>query len=137
MDFKTRESIKYWRSCGLDIRPWIYRVYDGNSDCMNVEITPFRVDDNPYEDIAEGYYILNTNYNNNKEDHNDMIKNKKCAAYFEPWKYKIERLNKGDVVFLYQSGVGIVAFGEASGKLCLADYHGNPDYKNEEYYMKL
>ena len=84
MDFKTRESIKYWRSCGLDIRPWIYRVYDGNSDCMNVEITPFRVDDNPYEDIAEGYYILNTNYNNNKEDHNDMIKNKKCAAYFEP-----------------------------------------------------
>lgn len=137
MDFKTRESIKYWRSCGLDIRPWIYRVYDGNDDCMNVEITPFRVDDNPYEDIAEGYYILNTNYNNNEEDHNDMVKNKKCAAYFEPWKYKIERLNKGDVVFLYQSGVGIVAFGEASGKLCLADYHRNPDHKNEEYYMKL
>jgi hypothetical protein len=137
MDFKTRESIKYWRSCGLDIRPWIYRVYAGDADCMNVEITPFRVDDNPYEDIAEGYYILNTNYNNNEEDHIDMLNNKKCAAYFEPWKYKIERLNKGDVIFLYQSGVGIVAFGEATGKLCLADYHGNPKHKNEEYFMKL
>ena len=74
---------------------------------------PFRVLDNPYEDIAEGYFILNTNIGNTQEDHDDMLSNGKAAAYFDPWKFKIERLAKGDVVFLYQNGVGIVAFGEA------------------------
>jgi len=43
-----------------------------------------------------------------QQDHNDMLSHGKAAAYFDPWKFKIERLAKGDVVFLYQSGVGIV-----------------------------
>ena len=42
-----------------------------------------------------------------------MLANHKAAAYFDPWKYKIERLAKGDVVYLYQSAVGIVAMGKA------------------------
>ena len=61
----------------------------------------------------------------------------KAAAYFDPWKFKIERLAKGDVVFLYQSGVGIVASGEADGKLVKASYQGNPAHPDEEYSMKL
>lgn len=137
MDFRTREAIKYWRTCSLDVRPWIYRIFSGQGQKMQIEITPFRVEDNPYEDIAEGYYILNTNIKNDEYDHNDMINNSKCAAYFEPWKYKIERLNKGDVVFLYQSGLGIVAYGDASGKLIVSNYQNNPENKDEEYSMKL
>jgi len=63
-----------------------------------------------------------------------MLTNAKAAAYYDPWKFNIERLNKGDTVFLYQSGVGVVAFGEADGKLKKAPYEENPD---EEYSMKL
>ena len=137
IDYKTREVIKYWRSCKLDIRPWIYRVFGDDNKKMNLEITPFRVEDNPYEDVAEGYYILNTNYSNSEIDHNDMLENRKCAAYYDPWKYKIDKLNKGDLVFLYQSGVGIVAFGEADGKVNICDYQNNPKEKDEEYYMFL
>ena len=66
-----------------------------------------------------------------------LASNGKAAAYFDPWKFKIERLTKGDVVFLYQSGAGIVALGEADGMLQKAAYHGNPDHANEEYYRKL
>lgn len=135
LDYKTREAVQYWRTCGLDIRPWVYRLYKGHSDDkMLLEISAFRVNDNPYEDIAGGYFILNTNYSNDQSDHDDMLTNKKAAAYYAPWKYKIERLAKGDVVFLYQSGVGIVALGEADGKLAKKAYHGNPD---EEYFMRL
>lgn len=137
LDIKTREAIKYWRTCGLDIRPWIYRIYGENQDKFYIEISPFRVEDNPYEDIAEGYYILNTNYNNEPEDHNDMLQNHKAAAYYSPWKYKIERLVKGDIVFLYQSGIGVVGFGEASGKLIKKNYHDIEDAINEEYSMQL
>lgn len=137
LDYRTREAIQYWRTCKLDVRPWVYRVYEGSTDEMLLEISAFRVQDNPYEDIAEGYYILNTNISNDVIDHNDMLNNGKAAAYFDPWKYKIERLSKGDVVFLYQSGVGIVAVGEADGKLVKAQYQGNPDHVDEEYFMKL
>ena len=137
LDSRTRQAIQYWRSCSLDIRPWVYRVYSGQADEMLLEISAFRVEDNPYEDLAEGYYILNTNIRNSPEDHDDMLKNRKAAAYFDPWKFKIERLAKGDVIFLYQSGIGIVALGEADGKLLKLPYHGNPENPDEEYSMKL
>ncbi|MFZ5635902.1 MAG: hypothetical protein ACOY82_04880 [Pseudomonadota bacterium] len=137
LDYRTREAVQYWRSSGLDVRPWVYRVYRGSEDEMLLEISPFRVVDNPYEDLAEGYYVLNTNYGNRACDHADMLDNAKAAAYFDPWKFKIERLSKGDVVFLYQSGVGIVAMGVADGKLVKAPYQGNPDHADEEYFMKL
>jgi hypothetical protein len=38
---------------------------------------------------------LNTNYSNSLPDHEDMLHNKKAAAYFSPWKHKIEQLSKG------------------------------------------
>jgi len=137
LDYRTREAIKYWRSAGIDVRPWVYRVYAGPPKEMLLEISAFRVGDDPYEDLSGGYYILNTNIRNDKEDHKDMVTNGKAAAYFDPWKFKIERLNKGDVIFLYQSGAGIVAVGEADGKLQKKLYHDNPEYKDEEYFMKL
>lgn len=137
LDYRTREAVRYWRRTGLDVRPWVYRVYQGGSGEMLLEISPFRVTDNPYEDLAEGYYILNTNFRNSVDDHNDMLNNAKAAAYFDPWKYKIERLAKGDVIFLFHSGVGIVAVGEVDGKLKKAAYHGDPKDADEEYFMKL
>jgi hypothetical protein len=137
VDYTTREAIQYWQRSHLDVRPWVYRVYRGTEAQMLLEIAVFRVGDNPYEDLAEGYYMLNTNTQGGDEDHEDMLQNKKAAAYFDPWKYKIERLAKGDVIFLYQSGVGIVAVGEADGKLEKRPYHGNPENDDEEYCRKL
>lgn len=137
LDYKTREAIQYWRYCGLDIRPWVYRLYDGAANEILLEMSAFRVEDNPYEDIAEGYYILNTNISNDRIDHEDMLATHKAAAYFDPWKYKIERLSKGDVVYLYQSRVGIVAVGKADGKLVKSSYQSNPAHLEEEYHMKL
>lgn len=137
LDYRTREAVQYWRGCGLDVRPWVYRIYSGGADEMLLEMSAFRVQDNPYEDLAEGYYILNTNISNSQHDHNDMLSNGKAAAYFDPWKFKIERLARGDVVFLYQSGVGVVALGEADGKLVKAPYQGDTKHLDEEYFMKL
>lgn len=137
IDYKTREAIQYWREQSLDVRPWIYRVYKSQNSEMQLEISTFSSVDNPYEDISEGYQILNTNIGNSREDHESMLKEKIAAAYFSPWKNKINSLSKGDVVFLYQSGVGIVAVGKASGKLQIRNYHNNPKNIDEEYFMKL
>jgi len=137
LDYRTREAVQYWHRCGLDVRPWVYRVYRGKGDEVLLEISAFRVDDNPYEDLAEGYYILNTNAANSQEDHDDMLRNAKAAAYSDPWKFQIERLGKGDVVFLFQSRVGIVALGEATEKLHKRRSHWSPEDPEGEYYKKL
>ncbi|PYV20921.1 MAG: hypothetical protein DMG24_21210 [Acidobacteria bacterium] len=60
-----------------------------------------------------------------------------AAAYFSPWKFKIQQLSKGDEVFLYQWGAGIVGMGQASGKVEKAAYHADPKHKDEEYFMRL
>ncbi|MCY4313574.1 MAG: hypothetical protein OXD44_07775 [Gammaproteobacteria bacterium] len=137
LDFKTREAIQYWRSSGLDFRPWVYRAYPDEVGSFLMEISRFAVEDNPYEDVSSKFFILNTNYNNDPTDHDDMIKHGKASAYFDPWKHKIDQLNKNDIVFLYQSGVGIVAMGNASGRVERARYHGNTDHEDEEHFMTL
>ncbi|MBN2267655.1 MAG: hypothetical protein JW725_04965 [Candidatus Babeliaceae bacterium] len=137
LDYRTRQAIQYWRSRNLDVRPWVYRVYQTNGDEMLLEISPFAVSDNPFEDITgQGYYILNTDYRSAPKHHEDMLTNRKAAAYGWLWKHKIERLVKGDIVFLYQSGAGIVAVGKASGVL-EKRAHGDPPVPEDEYSMSL
>lgn len=82
------------------------------------------------------YYILNTNYNEDEADDTDMLIKEKAAAYYER-KYLIEQLKKGDTVFLYRSGDGIVAMGIASGVLQKQPWHGDINEIDEEYFMKL
>lgn len=133
LDFKTRQAILYWSQNGIDIRSWVYRLYKLSEDNILVEFDFFRIIENPFEDIEEGFYILNTNYGNDPADDKDMIENQKAAAYNDPWKRKIETLQRGNKVFLYRSREGIVAVGIASGKL-----EKKPHSKwDEEYCMKL
>ena len=102
LDSRTREAIQYWKSRNLDVRPWVYRVYE-LAGAPVVEINPFGMgQDAPYEDVEEGYYIWNTNFNNDPSDDADMLAQGKAAAYLDPWKKKVERLKKGDVVMLYR-----------------------------------
>lgn len=140
LDVDTRQAIRYWKTTGLDIRPWVYRAYR-IEEKMLLEIAPFRTVDDPLEDQAEGagssYYLVNTNIRNDEDDDADMLSGKKVAAYFDPWKYKIARIRRNDIVFLYRSGVGIVAIGKADGKLIKSAYHGDPKHPDEEFSMKL
>jgi hypothetical protein len=134
LDHETREAVQYWQRCGLDVRPWVYRAYKDTGGQMLLEISTFATRDNPYEDIEEGFCIVNTNYSNNPKDHEMMLHEHCASAFYTPWKEKIERISKGDVVFLYQSGVGIVAGGMATGNLKKKEYEGHPD---EDYSMPL
>ena len=85
-------------------------------------------------------YIINTNLTNrpNGETERDMLENEKCAAYFSPWKEKIEQIQPNDLVFLYSNGTGIIARGIATGVVEIADYQNEEGlHINEEYYMIL
>lgn len=135
LDQETVEAISYWKNNGLNIDAIIYWVFEINRE--------YYIEFNMYSPI-EGYleyesnnYILNTNSKKNHEEikhDKEMLNESKAAAYYPGWREKIEKLQKGDTVFLYTSGTGIVAYGIADGILRKQEYDGKNDY---EYYMKL
>lgn len=90
---------------------------------------------NEYEEVENSaFHILNTNRRHDVNDHEDMLKNGIAAAFYDPWKLNIDRIKKGDTVFLYENGVGIVAHGKGSGVTLTKDrYHD----KDECHYQEL
>ncbi|MCA1010664.1 EVE domain-containing protein [Halobacillus halophilus] len=132
-DVKTRNAVNYWKKTGLNIDSIVYRVFVTDSNEQLIEFNAY----SPFQDVIEmeqSNFILNTNYKNNPHSHDEMMNEEKAAAYYHPWKNKIKRIQKGDKVFLYQSGKGIVAMGIGTGEVHMKEYQGKND---EEYYMKL
>ncbi|CZQ82306.1 hypothetical protein [Trichococcus collinsii] len=132
LDQKTVEAIAYWKKNGLNIDAVVYWVFEINNEYF-IEFNLY----SPVEGLLEyesNTYILNTNYANNEQHTEDMLKEHKAAAYYPGWREKVSKLQKGDTVFLYKSGTGIIAHGIASGKLEKQDCDGHHNY---EYYMKL
>ncbi|MBB1610536.1 MULTISPECIES: hypothetical protein [unclassified Pseudomonas] len=95
---------------------------------------PVSVADYSTQEGKRAFYVLNTNKANMAADHDFMLAEGVAAAFEDGYKEKIERFKKGDVIFLYESGVGIVAFGEASGETLKKEHLGRPD---KTYYQKL
>ncbi|WP_340609077.1 hypothetical protein [Xenorhabdus bharatensis] len=77
--------------------------------------------ENELTDIADensgvSYFLLNTNKTNSTVDHNIILEQGIAATFEDDYIGKINRIKKGDVVFLYESGSGIVAYGFGSGQ---------------------
>lgn len=132
MDQKSIEAIEYWRSQGIKIDGLIYWVYKIGERSF-IEIDRYMPDKNMLE-YETNNYILNTNYNNNKESHKEMLDRKIAAAYVSGWKEKIDKLQEDDKVFLYKSGTGIVALGKVFGKRKSEDWN---NVENDKYYVDL
>lgn len=81
-----------------------------------------------------GFYILNTNKRHSLQDQDWMLAEGVAGAFYTPFKFNINRIKKGDVVFLYENGVGIVAYGRGTAEVQITDYDGD---KEETYYQKL
>jgi hypothetical protein len=81
-----------------------------------------------------GFHILNTNKRHSIESHQRMLKEGIAAAFYGEWKLNINRIRKSDVVFLYENGRGIVAYGKGTGQTLKAEYEGNTD---EMHYQVL
>jgi hypothetical protein len=79
------------------------------------------------ESSHSNFHVLNTNKRNSIADHEKMLKNGIAAAFYNPWKKNIKRISDDDTVFLYENGVGIVAFGKGTGKTLTEDYNTHKD----------
>lgn len=132
LDQATVESVIYWKSCGLNIDAIVYWVFEIEGEYY-IEFNTYSQIEN-YLEYENNCYVVNTNSKTDPKYTEDMIKEKKAAAYWPGWREKIAKLQKGDIVFLYKSGTGIVAYGKADGKLNKCECDGYEDY---EYNMHL
>lgn len=80
------------------------------------------------------YFILNTNKRHDVVSHRHMVTNGVAAAFCDPWKYQIERIKEGSVVFLYENGVGIVGTGVAPREVEKVEHAGVAE---DAYQKKL
>ena len=90
----------------------------------------------PYS-AAGSYRILNTSHHNNALDDSYMLGEHRAAAFFEPWKRRIELIEPGDIIFLYRNRAGIVGIGQAVGPVRKRAYQSKPEYSDEEFYRDL
>lgn len=66
-----------------------------------------------------------------------MLSEQIVSLYFKGYKEKIDKLNDGDVVFLYSNEKGVIACGEVFGPTQKRNYKGLTKFKNEEYFKKF
>lgn len=86
--------------------------------------TPQAMDSDDEPVSGARFFILNTNKRHDVAAHRDMVTNGIAAAFCDPWKFQIERIKEGDMVFLYENGVGIVGTGIAPGEVEKVEYDG-------------
>ena len=132
LDQKTVEAISYWKSNGLNIDGIVYWVFEIENKYF-IEFNMYSPIESQLE-YSSNCYVVNTNYTKNETCQQEMLTDEKVAAYWPGWREKIEKIQKDDTVFLYQSGIGIIAYGIASGKLDKKNFENHVNY---EYSMKL
>ncbi len=91
-------------------------------------------EDDSTEQGSINFHVLNTNKKHDLNDHREMLSEGIAAAFYDPWKLNIDRIQKNDTVFLYENGVGIVAYGKGSGDTLKKDHYGDTD---ECHFQKL
>lgn len=132
-DLDTRNAIKYWQDKGLLIDSIVYWLYVINEQVI-FEFDPY----NPEREVIieeEGKnYIVNTNLTWSKTNYREMLDNSRAAAYGDR-RYGIENLKKGDTVFLYHNGIGVIAYGKVKNNKYKSRY--DESLKEEEYYVEL
>lgn len=84
--------------------------------------------------VAAGFHVLNTNKAHSDDDHEWMLDHQAAAAFYSPWKLNINRIKKGEVVFLYENGKGIIAYGRGTGDVQMREHEGK---KDECHYQVL
>jgi len=132
VDHDTLDAIKYWKQKGVRIDSLTYRIY-------SVEGKPHLWFDvyNPEQDVIleenPGIYCVNTNSTYMEDAWREMLNKGRASAYYDR-KYAVAGIPKGSTIYLYQTGVGVIAKAKTTGTHHFSDYEGDAD---EECFVPL
>lgn len=131
-DIETMNAIKYWKEKGLSIDILPYRIYNIENQYI-FEFNQYNPNDDVVFEEENGFFIVNTNITWSKNNYKEMLNEGKAAGYYDR-KSGIKNIRKGNIVFLYHTGVGIIAYGKATTDYLKKNINKDID---EEYYVKI
>jgi hypothetical protein len=132
IDVKTLGAIQYWKNYGLPLQSITYHVYQ-LGDKFLLDFNAYSPSSDDYIGLVSRDYVVNTNVAYIPTAYQQMLGENKASAYGDR-KTAVDSINKDDRVFLYHSGVGIIAVGRATGGVQICAYDGVPD---EEHFIPL
>ena len=133
-DEETLAAANYWSSKGLKIACVPYDVFDVNGDPY-LQIKPYSPAGKVAVERNTMYYVVNTNASDMPKAWQDMIGDRKtgrAAAYYYR-KNAIHRIQPKYKVYLYHTGVGVIAQGESTSSFQI----GDGEHGDEEHYIPL
>jgi hypothetical protein len=81
----------------------------------------------------DGYWLFNTNETYRPDTRCYMVEHSCICAQYEA-KDCVGQVAEGDVVFIYENGTGIIAYGIADGQVRVTNYEG---HVGERHQMQL
>lgn len=131
-DIETLNAIQYWKDMGINIEASPYRVYEINGAKL-FEFNKYNPKNDVMIDLDSEIYVVNSNLTWSKTNYIEMLRDEKASAYYDK-KFTVDKIKKGDKVFLFHTGAGIIAYGKAISDVQIKD---TADTKGEEHYIKL
>ena len=105
-------AIDFWKRQGLSVEFLPYRIYKIR-DQLYFEFFSYPYDRHHNPATIRGV-LFDTNRTWNEDAIWEMMEKSRVAAYGDN-KHEVEYLNRGDIVFYYHSGVGVVAAAKVTG----------------------
>ncbi len=134
-DKDTISAVNFWSKKGVNIKCSPYRIYKINKEPY-IQFDTYNPDDELLPDENTGFFIVNTNKSYMSDAWKDMLNDRstgKASAYYGR-KNSVSRISKGSRVYLYHTGVGVIAHGRAISGYGKTDYQGD---ENKEFYVPL
>ena len=132
MDKDTISAVEFWAQKGVRIECSPYRIYEIGSTPY-IQFDTYNPNDEISVEESTNYFIVNTNATYMPDAWRDMLANNKASAYYDR-KRSICRLSKNSHVYLYHTGVGVIAKGVATEDYQMTAYQGD---ENAEFYVPL
>lgn len=135
VDADTISAVDYWSTMGVKISCSPYRLYEIDSKPF-IQFDTF----NPVGDVIietnTRHFVVNTNRTWMEPAWQDMLgdgSKGKASAYYDR-KGGIRNISANSIVYLYHTGVGVIAKGKATDSFRKKPYENDAD---EEYYVPL
>lgn len=131
-DTPTLQAAQFWKEKGLPIEVQPYHVFRHGNDHFVLFANAVNANEQA-ADANNGNFIVNTCATYYPLAYREMLKEEKAAAYTDR-KNAVNPIRPGNRVFLYHTGIGIIAAGRALKPAQKKDFGGDPA---GEHYVPL
>lgn len=116
MDRDTISAVNYWSQKGVRIECSPYRIYDIGGEPY-IQFDTYNPEHETFHEENTRIFIVNTNKTSMPDAWRDMLKNGRegFASAYAHRRHAVDRISENDCVYLYHSGVGVIAKGRATG----------------------